>query len=122
MKKEIIKLGVENKNGRIYTKEVFQKAIDEWKLKNGEYPIPILLPSRTTQSYFEQYDLSDVIGSAANPRIEYNIVVADVVPFEGKEEYFEGYSVVPSGIGEISDNREIFNYQITAFMLTNDPA
>jgi hypothetical protein len=131
MKYEITKLGVPNKNGRIYPKEVMEKAINdnEQLIKNKGFMVSVYDehsdPSNTI-------NLTKVAAFVNDCKIENDMVVADIellnTPMGNyiKENIDKPWSVRPVGFGKLTQNEQgqhvVSDYELLYFTFTDEGA
>lgn len=109
---QIVKLGVPNLNGRIYSKECMEGA-----LKNLKENKLLVIPDESDYSN-HRISLKNVIGVVRNLRIDGDEVKADVQMIK---DFPEGFSFRPAGTGRVTEGR-VEDYILTHFILTYDPA
>ena len=114
----LLTLNKHNKNGRIYHKDTMQAAIDKHLASNKPMMIehPVEFPFHTPHVNIER-----CVGQVKNLQIEDNFLLGDISFFKDQEMY-EGLSVVPKGIGIVSEDGAVTDYTLISFSLTNDPA
>lgn len=109
----LLTLNEPNLNGRIYSSEAVQKAIDNYKAP--------FIPVQMGFTAEREVDLEKTVGEAKNLRIEGNKLLGTIKLISGKE-YFEGLSVRPSFIGKVSKEGVVSDIELLSMNFTNDPA
>lgn len=125
----LLTLNTPNKNGRIYTAEVIQKAIDATQNMIPSAPGSVPLTAEMPQGI--NVDLEKVCGMVTNMRIEGDRLVGDVSVIDRAKNVFPDLesallngdlAVRPTGIGVFDKQQKISEYTLICFAVTNDPA
>lgn len=109
-----------NANGRIYTKEVINKIVEYTNTKE------IYLTNKKTEfdpkSPVISEEIYGVVKSAKEKdgRIELEVQCLRPETKELLEKNF--YNVVPNGIGKINENKEVCNYELSFYCITDNSA
>jgi len=109
-----------NKNGHIYTTELIQKIVDEFKDKQvfGQLGIPKDMSS--------SIDLTQVTHYVTNPRIENNSLVGDVKVIKDPAlmEQFSNlqFGFRPTGFGALKEDGTVYDYTLRSIDFVHEPA
>jgi len=110
-----------NKNGRIYTKESVEKIVD--KIKEG--PIPITY-QKTEFNPNKPVDLHDTLGHVIDSKYDESTnkieITCNMFSEEAMKFIEHGFKVVPNGIGDINEAKEVVNYELKFFSITPNSA
>jgi len=121
MIKPLLTLNKLNANNRMYRTDVVEKAITEYVGKEA-----YLEHSQTRES--PEVNIENVIGVVTDMYIKDDLLLGNIdiisrCPPVLKEGFESGEFVVrPFGIGTIDEHRQVQDYKLVGFILTNDPA
>ena len=130
MKFKVQDIDIPNKNGRIYSAPVLQRAIEKFNTIYIKENRAFLCGHRPG---LEEYSLSDIIGMVRFIGIENNKVMADVekLNINDMEELWglleqDKLSIRMSGVGtlirQLDGNYFVEDYELERLIVTNDPA
>jgi hypothetical protein len=120
MTKKLLQLNVLNGNGRMYTSNVVQEALGEYK----DSPAYIESEMNGTGSV----NVEHIIGTVSHMRQEEGYLVGDVVLISRCPEEIktmvenDELSIRPFGMGTIDEHRAVQDYKLVGFAVTDDPS
>jgi hypothetical protein len=115
----LLTLGEPNLNGRTYTPDVVQEAIEKYLAKGKPIMVLSHFDDRTYMN--GATNIENAVGNVENLRVEGNALVGDIRLFPGKED-FQHFSCRPAFIGKVSDDGVVTEAELISFGFTFDPA
>jgi hypothetical protein len=116
---KFLEIDAPNKNGRIYPREVIERAVKTFLDMTKQELMPI----------FKQADVhhttEDIVGFATNVHIEDGYLTGEVGFIEGKVEHIPNGEIIcirPNGVGTIKDGIVQDDYRINGFAIVRKPA